>query len=310
MLFLIKWYKKNKGDKMNIICIGHATYDITVLIDHFIKENMKVRLKNTTECGGGSACNTAYQLGKWGMNVSFIGLVGNDQYGNKIKNELDKVNVNTKYLKLDDNVNTSTSLVLANKQNGSRTILSYNITDKRISDINLDFKPDIILVDGWEYELSKNLIEKNKGSITVMDLDRYTENDIKLARMADFVICSKEFASRFIKEEITENNLENIYLKLKQYFDNIVITLEDKGCLYEYNGEIKVMPSIDVKALDSTAAGDIFHGAFVYALANEYDYEDAIMFSNIAAGLSVTKVGGRNSILSIEEVKAKYNEYR
>lgn len=77
---------------MKIMCIGQSAYDITLPLDHYPIENKKVRIQGKVECGGGSASNCAYLLAKWGMDVYFAGVVGNDYYGEKIKEEYNKNN--------------------------------------------------------------------------------------------------------------------------------------------------------------------------------------------------------------------------
>ena len=94
------------------------------------------------------------------------------------------------------------------------------------------------------------------------------------------------------------------------FSNSIIITLEKEGCLYEYNEELRIMPGIRVKTLDSTGAGDIFHGAFTYGVSQNYDIETILRLANVTAGLSVTKIGSRNSIFELEEVKRKYEELR
>ncbi len=98
---------------------------------------------------------------------------------------------------------------------------------------------------------------------------------------------------------------------MKEIFNNIIIiTLEAKGCLYEHNDNIKIMSSIKVKAIDSTGAGDIFHGAFVYGLIKGFSLEENLKMSNIAGALSVTRVGTRYSVPTIEEMKDYYNDFK
>src|SRR5690554_5449475 len=107
---------------MKILCLGHAAYDITVPLDEYPDENTKNRVDTRVECGGGPASNAAYLLGKWGMDVYFAGVVGNDEYGRIIKQEFESVNVNTEYLELSSKYRTTSSFIVANKSNGSRTI--------------------------------------------------------------------------------------------------------------------------------------------------------------------------------------------
>ena len=65
-----------------------------------------------------------------------------------------------------------------------------------------------------------------------------------------------------------------------------------------------------VKAIDSTAAGDIFHGAFTYGIAKGFDFEKTLKIANIAGAVSVTRVGGRNSIPTGAEMREVYNEFK
>ena len=74
------------------------------------------------------------------------------------------------------------------------------------------------------------------------------------------------------------STLVAIYDKLQNKYPNgsIVITLEEKGCLYQVGNEIKIMPGLKVQPVDTTGAGDIFHGAFTYGIANNFDMEKTI----------------------------------
>ena len=78
---------------MKILAVGHITYDITFPIDSFPKENTKVRCHEKTECAGGPAAIAAFLLGKWGQEVMIAGLVGNDDYGKRIKMKSKRKNI-------------------------------------------------------------------------------------------------------------------------------------------------------------------------------------------------------------------------
>ena len=295
---------------MKILCLGHATYDITLPLDEYPIENTKNRVQERIECGGGPASTAAYLLGKWGANVYFAGIVGNDFYGHKIKEEFESVNVNTEYLELRNNHSTTSSFVLANKQNGSRTTFAYKPKKVEMNKFELDFDPDVILIDGQEYEMSKYLLNKYPNSLTIIDAGRDTNEVIELCKMVKWVACSKDFAEKVTNMEINYDNFEtlkNVYSKLKELFKNeVVITLEDNGCLYNY----EIIKSVKLKSIDSTGAGDIFHGALTYYLANGYDPKFALQLANYAGAISVSRVGTRNSIPLKEEMEAVYNEFK
>lgn len=297
---------------MKILCIGHAAYDITIPLEKFIKENTKNRLEGILECGGGPANNAAYLLGKWGMDVTFIGVVGNDEYGKYIKKELESVNVDTRYMEFNDRYKTTSSFIMANMSTGSRTILTYRSNKLRMSDIDIDFEPNIILVDGQEPELSKKMIKKYPNAISIIDAGRPTDEIIELCKMVDYVVCSKDFAEEvadFKFDDRDDYSYDLICQALKQEFNGkIIVTLEDKGCVYEINEHFKTIPGIKMEALDTTGAGDIFHGAFTYGIAKKLPLEETLKFANIVAGLSVTRLGSKNSMFTLEEIKEKMNE--
>lgn len=296
---------------MKVLCVGHAAYDITIPVSGFPKENTKNRVSNRVECGGGPASNAAYLLAKWGIKTYFAGVVGTDLYGNIIKEELIDIGVNISYLEQNPKYQTTSSFILANSENGSRTIFTYRPSQMHMQDIDIDFEPDIILIDGQEPKVSEELIFKYPKAISVIDAGRPKEEIIRLASIVNYLICSKEFAETVSEKNIDYNNINTIaevYNILKQKFNNnIVITLEDKGCVYQDGYIIKVMPSLKVKAVDSTGAGDIFHGAFVYGLAQGFELEKALKYANLAGAISVTRIGGRFSVPSLDEMESKYN---
>lgn len=295
-----------------ILCIGHAAYDITLPIDNFVNENEKYRIDSRIECGGGPASNAAYLLSKWGMNTYFMGIVGNDTYGRKIVDEFKSVNTNLDYLKIDNKNGTNVSYIINNKQNGSRTIISHiNKTSLlNITDVNIN--PDVILMDGHELETSINMIKKFPNAITILDAGNTNPANIELGKMVKYLVTSKNFAENFTKFKIDLTKSETVYQvykRLEEVFKtNIIITLEDKGCLYKEGTTLKVMPSFNLKAKDTTGAGDIFHGAFAYAICNGYSLEETLKISNIAGALSILKIGSRQSVPPLNTVLKIYEK--
>lgn len=297
---------------MKIMCLGQSAYDITLPLDHYPVENKKVRVEGKVECGGGSASNCAYLLSKWGYDTYFAGVVGNDYYGNQIIKEYEKVGVNTKYLEVSDEYNTTSSYIIANTDIGSRTILTNRDKNIKMKPIDFEDKFDYILFDGYEKEIALELIKKNPDAITILDAGSMKEATVELAHLVDYVVCSHDFAEELSKVKIDYNNFDTIvaaYQELKKELKgNVIITLESFGCFTCIDGLYKIIPSIKVKAVDSTGAGDIFHGAFVYSLASGFDLEKALMFSNITGALSVLKIGSRLSIPELGDVEKKYND--
>ena len=298
---------------MKVLCIGHSSWDITVPVDDYPTENVKYRFNEKYAAGGGPAGNAAYLLGKWGIDTVIATSIGSDDYGTKIKKEFQSVNVNTDYVETSYEKDTSFSFILVNKKNGSRTV--FNVTSEHLplKKLTYEFTPDIILTDGHDYATSQNAISKYPHAISVIDAGRPVQEVIELCKYIKYIVCSKEFAETVTGLKMDFNNpqtLVNVYTKLQNKYpnSNIVITLESHGALYQVNNQIKIMPGLKCNVVDTTGAGDTFHGAFVYGLANNFDMEKVITLANIAAGLSVQKMGSRLAIPALSDVLDYYTK--
>lgn len=298
---------------MKILCIGHTSFDISCPVDSYPVENTKYRLTEKVAAGGGPASNAAYLLGKWGMDTTIATVVGSDDFGEKIKREFSSVNVNTNYIETSYDKETSLSFILINKTNGTRTVFNVAGDFAPLKKYDYDFTPDIIYTDGHDYGAVQNAISKFPNAIRIIDAGRVTQELLELCKYMNYIVCSKGFAETVTGLKIDYNDpntLVNIYTKLKNKYlnANIVVTLEEKGALYFVNNQIKIMPGLKVEAKDTTGAGDIFHGAFTYGIANNFDLEKTITFANIAGGLSVKTVGSRLSVPPLSDVLEYYNK--
>lgn len=296
---------------MKILCIGHASYDITIPYDGYPVENTKNRVEEKYECGGGPASNAAYLLGKWGLDTTFVGVLGDDIYAKRIIDEFKSVGVNTDNIELDKDAETTLSFIIVNKKNGSRTVLAHRLKDMELEK-KYNIKADVILADGQELKASIDAIENNPKAISILDAGSFKESTVTLGKKVNYLVCSKNFAEDFTKIKVDFNNPKSISdifaIMNKEFKNNIIITLEAKGCLYMKDNKIKLMPSINVTPVDTTGAGDIFHGAFTYCIANGFDLEKCLKISNITGALSVTRMGGRNSVFPLEEVMKIYEK--
>lgn len=295
-----------------VLCIGNASYDITFPLETFPIENTKNRIEHVVECGGGPASNAAYLLGKWGIDTAFAGALGNDIYGEKLIDELKEVNVNIDYIEKLENTKTTLSCIIVGKEKSSRTILTYRSPDLKLSK-NINLKPDIILTDGQEFEKSMELIKSNPDAISIIDAGRAVDKVIELCKHVNYIVSSKQFAEEVtnIKIDLEDNStLSKLFKKIAQLFPNkhYVVTLEDKGAVFVDDGYIKYAKTLKKAVIDTTGAGDIFHGAFTYGIAMNYPLESCVKLGNIAGALSTTKLGSKASIPTLEEVMKIYEK--
>lgn len=292
---------------MKILCIGQSAFDITVPVESFPEENKKYKVHEVYECGGGSANNSAYLLAKWHDEVYLASSIGKDDYGRRIKEEVSSVGVNVDFIEEIDNVKTTTSFIINNKSNGSRTIITDRKEEMHFSNNHeILVKPDIILLDGNDYEKTLKVIKDNPNAIKIIDAGNMKNGIVDLCKYCDYIVCSNDFAREYTGINFSYDDINiiyDVYDKIaKDFSSKLVITLEHLGSLTKINNEFKLVPSIKVDSVDSTGAGDIYHGAFTHFISKGYGLIDSMYYANIAGALSVEKIGSKNSMPELKDV--------
>ena len=288
-----------------ILCVGHSAYDITYLLPNFPEENRKYKVEKRCMMSGGPAGNAAYLLSKYSEEVSYITTLGNDLYGKKILEELHEIGVDTRNTIVRDDFVTPCSFIITNTTNGSRTILNYR-EGNDVKDLKFTYEkaPEIIHFDGHELEIALQIIDMFPNAVKVLDAGSYKEGTRVLATKVDYLICSEDFARAHCKiDHIDESNFKevlDILGKLNQ--KTVIVTLGERGSIMLRDGKVHQFKAFKAKAIDTTGAGDIFHGAFVYGLSKGFSLDENIEFCSACASLSVEKIGGRNSIPELKEV--------
>lgn len=291
---------------MKAVCVGHSTFDTTLPVKEYPLENIKYRLEHHIECGGGPASNGAYLLAKWGMDTAIVSVVGDDYYGDRVVDDFLKIGANVDYLEKLEGHMTTSSYIIANMSNGSRTVLSSKDEAVRKLTKEVNIKADVILIDGEHPETAHEVLDNNPNAISVIDAGRLNDDTRSLGKKVTYLVCSHDFAEEFTNKKTDTDDIEalsEIHKELEAYFQtNIIITLEARGSFTKIDNQYEIIPSIPVKALDSTGAGDIFHGAFTYFIANNYPLREAIRLASITGAISVTRIGSRYSIPMLSEV--------
>ncbi|WEG37130.1 carbohydrate kinase family protein [Amygdalobacter nucleatus] len=289
-----------------ILCIGQATCDITIPIDMEIKDNHKFTIHEEIIDCGGPAMTAACVCGKWGAETDLISRIGNDDTGKSIRDKLDFFSINTGKLIIKHQYTTPYSYIFVNKNNGNRTIFNNPGNNNDIVQCDVECAYKVILTDGRDLDLSLKSFETNPDAKKIIDAGTYRETTLALAKKTDYLICSKYFAEQYTNMVI-DTDLHNIceVFKAVENINNAIaiITLGNRGLVFRDSDEkIKIFPAYQVKTVDTTGAGDIFHGAFAWAISKELNYFEAIKFAVITASMSTRSIGGQESIPDLRDV--------
>jgi sulfofructose kinase len=291
------------AERFDVLCVGHACYDLAFAVRAQPGPDEKCVAEALLASGGGPAANAAVTVARLGLRAGFAGYLGNDAWGQLHFQEFRNEGVNTDFT-VRGPAPTPLAAILV-KPDGRRTVVNYHGETGYLPGDSLDFSglhPGAILFDGHEPWLSLALLEAVKGSgiPTLLDAGSVHAGTRALVDQVDTLACSEKFAREFTGLA----DPETAVVRLGGLASAAVVTLGRDGLVWSRGGMVRRLPAFEVDAVDSTGAGDVFHGALAVALAEEQPWERALRFASAAAALSCTRRGARPGIPSRAELEA------
>ena len=263
----------------------------------------------STRAGGGPAANAAYLLALWGERCALAALVGDDSTGRRIIEESRLAGLDVSLIEARGGHATPVSLILINKQNGSRTIVNRKAPAAPLhcDPIALaELKPGVLLFDGHELEASLAALDAFPDAVTILDAGSWRTGTAGLAGKVRYLAASERFALQAtglpgLREPTQQRTC---VARLREQHSNIVVvTMGERGLVADDGTGFFHLPAWPARTVDTTAAGDIFHGALVWSVARKLEFRECLRFASMAAALSVEKPGGRASIPPLARVK-------
>jgi sugar/nucleoside kinase (ribokinase family) len=295
---------------MDVLCVGHAAWDISVFLSDFPAENSKSEVRTLIECGGGPAANAACLLSRWGAGCALAATIGTDDHGDRMAQELGAAGTDLALAQRGAAQPTPVSVILVNERNGSRTIVNRKApaagAPLRIAAVPWTPPPRVLLFDGHELAASLDALRLFPQARTILDAGSVREGTRELARRVDHLVCAENFACEIsgVPDLATPAHRSAALGALYQLNGKpVVITLGERGLLHGTGAEAELLPARSVRALDTTGAGDIFHGAFAYGVLTGLSWLATLRLAMAAAALSVTVRGGRTSIPALAQVQ-------
>ena len=294
---------------VEVLCVGHAAYDRCVYVESFPIENSKCETHELVESCGGPAANAAWLLSAWGLATGFAGLVGEDLYGGHIRDEFIAVGTDVSLLELRPGHATPLSTLIVNQENASRTIINRKLPGAFLqldAPMLAGMSPRFLLHDGHELAASLTAMSLFPDALSVLDAGSWREGTATLAGRVHILAASERFALQAtgLKSLRNQEEQRDCIARLRdQFATRTLVTLGERGLIYDDGEGFQSLPAFAAEAVDTTAAGDLFHGALVYALAQQKSWVESLRFASMAASLSVRKKGGRSSAPALTEVE-------
>ena len=289
-----------------ILVAGSANMDLVIRTPNFPGPGETVLGSQFMVNPGGKGANQAVAAAKMGGAVIFLARLGQDAFGDQMLNGLKQDGIETRFIIRDDTEPTGTALITVN-DDGENTIVVAPGANARLSPGDADSLEQewdtiglILMQMETPVETIRHLAARGQaGGKTVIlnpapaqrldaeilkNLSLITPNESEAELLTGIRIKDKESAFRAAEKLIRLGP------------STVIITLGKEGALYLSRGNRGVIPTLHVKAVDTTAAGDTFNGALAVMLAEGKPIAEAIEFANRAAALSVQKAGAQQSI--------------
>lgn len=286
---------------LDLLSIGTTAYDLVFSIPADPVPDAKTQAEGFFSAGGGPALNGAVLAARHGLQAGFCGYLDNQHFGEKHYRELADEGIRLDWVVRGDS--PSPMAVILVKPDGRRFLVNYSGMTPHLPAGSVDFStvsPRAVLFDGHEPYLSRQLMDYIKGSgvISVLDAGSVHRGTLDLLADVDHCVCSQKFARQFSGQGSPQAALE----ALCRHTASVVITLGEDGLVWRNSGGSGSLPAFDIQAVDTTGAGDTFHGAFTVCLLEGKSWQETLLYASAAAACSCLKLGARPGIPTRQEV--------
>ncbi|MEI8166196.1 MAG: PfkB family carbohydrate kinase [Chloroflexales bacterium] len=291
--------------RYDVVGVGIASLDLIGVAASEPQLGAKQPLAAWIEMGGGPVATALATIARMGGRVALAGAVGDDVYGARILSSLREAGVDPVGVSVRPG-SSHVAFVLAEPGRDRRTIWWHNdraVLDQLPLDRALIISARALLIDTHIPDASATAARwmRDSGGLVMIDAERVRESTLELLPLCDLLVVSERFgreATGFTAPDEAAQALHRRYGRLA------LVTCGAEGSWCAHEGELFHTPTFAIAPVDTTGAGDVFHGALLYALLRDNPVRAAIRYASAAAALSCRAFGGRGSLPTTGEVAA------
>jgi sulfofructose kinase len=282
--------------------------DTLILLSRFPAYGGKAPFEREVLSPGGQVASAMVTCARLGLRAKYIGTLGDDERGIIQLESLRASGVNLDDIEIRLNCPNQSAYILVDQTTGERTVLWHRAECLRIEPESLTAGKiacaRLLHIDGHDTSAVSRAAEiarRHRIPVTV-DVDTIYPGFDAVLPNVDYLIASSEFPSRWTREPDPFRALTMIQ---NEYGMRVAaMTLGADGSLARVDGRFLYSPGFIVDAIDTTGAGDVFHGAFCYSVIESMPVREALEFSNAMAALNCSALGARGHIASLAEAQA------
>lgn len=289
----------------DVVGVGLNATDTLILLPHFPAYAGKVRFIEEILSPGGQVASAMVACAALGLRVKYIGTVGDDLRGKVQMESLSGTGIDISDVQIREGCANQTAYILIDQTTGERTVLWERSDCLRLAP--QEIKPEMIQcarllhIDGHDTPAVAQAarIARQYGIPVTVDVDTIYHGFGEVLPNVDYLVTSSEFPVAWTSERDPLRALEMIQ---REYGMRVAaMTLGAHGALARVGGKFIYSPAFVVNCVDTTGAGDVFHGAFCYAVLQGMPMKEALDFSNAMAALNCTALGARGGIRGLDD---------
>lgn len=285
---------------MDIIGIDNSVVDHILAIDALPRTDEEITIKQQSWQGGGKVATALVAASRLGASTGLLGVTGNDRLGHFIKRDMQDNGVDVSHFLQEEGKTSNYCISLAEQSTGGRSFLSQwgSHRSYAVDDIDVDYVRAAKCIHMFQFsdaDLALAALARENGLPVCFDADEYREEIWRHIHWIDLFIGSEFFyRGLFGDPDAREENCRKI---LSMGPKVVIFTIGGAGCFGMNADGYFSLPGFKVEVLDTTGAGDVFHGAFLYAyICEQMTTKDAALFASAVAAVKCTQLGGRAGI--------------
>jgi sulfofructose kinase len=295
-------------DRFDLTGIGLNATDTLILVSHFPAYAGKAPIEHEILSPGGQVASALVTVAKLGKRVKYIGTVGDDERGRIQIESLRETGINLDDVEVRVNCPNQTAYIVIDQSTGERTVFwsrpeclrlePESITHEKIAGTKM------LHIDGHDTPAIEKAarIARSLHIPVSVDVDTIYPGFGGVLASCDYLIASSEFPAQWTSERDPLRALTRLQ---DEYNMRVAaMTLGAHGALARVDGNFVYSPAFVVNCVDTTGAGDVFHGAFCYAVLEGMPMRETLEFSNAMAALNCTHLGARGGIATVEAARA------
>lgn len=300
----------------DVTCIGDVAVDFVYRVSHLPGKDEKVDACYIGQYIGGTSCNTARALTQLGRSVKFLTVIGKDKYGDFVRHQLNKADINLQVIQLEG-IKTSTTQILISDEGEKAILLFAPISnpekiEDRFRSIVLP-KTKVIFSTGSLPGFERVITGQAPVVISLEKptLQKSTKPYNWAIKHAHTLVLDQHSFHFIFNKEVTLESIESVFAHPSFSINYLIVTLGQQGVIgYSQDPrETTHLKAHKIQPLDTTGAGDIFNAAFIHSFFfQKMSFRDALAFSNAIAAASCEESGTMLSQKAIRRGEGLYQQ--